>query len=158
VSATANPRWPGLLQTRAYATTVLGLADVSGQRDLEAAEAARLARQRILEQHDPTIEVIVAEAALCWSPPVGKQLWSEHTPAADQCCYCPAGAAGRARQQLTTEIDKHSVNDLVASGSEQFGLSCPRRLRRAMAFLSHPWYGRRSCAARTVAERVSLVG
>lgn len=68
---------PGLLQTRAYAATVLGLADVSGQPDLDAAVTARLARQRILEQPDPAIELIVTEAALSWSPPGGEQLWPE---------------------------------------------------------------------------------
>lgn len=68
---------PGLLQTHAYAATVLGLADVSGQRDLDGAVNARLARQRLLEQPDSTIELIVAQEALAWSPPGGTQLWAE---------------------------------------------------------------------------------
>ncbi len=68
---------PGLLQTRAYAATVLGLANVSGQRDLNAAVTARLTRQRILSQPEPVIELIVAQAALCWSLPGGEQLWPE---------------------------------------------------------------------------------
>jgi transcriptional regulator with XRE-family HTH domain len=69
---------PGLLQTRAYAATVLRLADASGQQDLDAAVTARLARQRILEeQPGPVIELIVAQAALAWSPPGGEQVWAE---------------------------------------------------------------------------------
>jgi transcriptional regulator with XRE-family HTH domain len=68
---------PGLLQTRGYATTVLGMANVSGQGDLDKAVSARLARQRILEQPDPSIELIVTEAALAWSFRGGDQLWSE---------------------------------------------------------------------------------
>ncbi|MGH3886189.1 MAG: helix-turn-helix domain-containing protein [Pseudonocardiaceae bacterium] len=68
---------PGLLQTRAYAATVLRLADVSGQRDLDAAVTARIARQGILEQPGPSIELIVAQAALMWSPPDSEQLWAE---------------------------------------------------------------------------------
>jgi transcriptional regulator with XRE-family HTH domain len=68
---------PGLLQTRAYATTMLGLANVSEQGDLDAAVTARLARQRILQRPDPTIELIVAQAALAWSSPGGEQSWPE---------------------------------------------------------------------------------
>ena len=69
---------PGLLQTRAYATAVLGLADVSGQRDLDTAVTARIARQQILERTpDPRVELIVAEAALVWSPPGDDRLWLE---------------------------------------------------------------------------------
>jgi len=70
---------PGLLQTRAYAAAVLGIANVSGQRDLDAAVTARLARQHILLEQapDPQIELIVTEAALKWSPPGDGQLWPE---------------------------------------------------------------------------------
>lgn len=68
---------PGLLQTGPYAATVLGLANVSEQRDLDAAVTARLARQRILAQPDPAIELIVSQAALAWSPPGGDHLWPE---------------------------------------------------------------------------------
>ncbi|HEY6424056.1 MAG TPA: helix-turn-helix transcriptional regulator [Pseudonocardiaceae bacterium] len=68
---------PGLLQTRAYAAAVLGLANLSQQRDLDAAVTARIARQRILKQPYPKIEFIVTEAALVWSPPASDQLWQE---------------------------------------------------------------------------------
>ncbi|MGH8920653.1 MAG: Scr1 family TA system antitoxin-like transcriptional regulator, partial [Actinomycetes bacterium] len=69
---------PGLLQTRAYATAVLEIANVSGQRDLDAAVTARLARQQILTQTpDPQVELIVAEAALVWSPSGDDRVWSE---------------------------------------------------------------------------------
>lgn len=58
---------PGLLQTRAYATAVLGIADVSGQRGLDTAVTARIARQQILERTpDLRVELLVAEAALAW--------------------------------------------------------------------------------------------
>ncbi|MGQ0779076.1 MAG: helix-turn-helix domain-containing protein [Pseudonocardiales bacterium] len=69
---------PGLLQTRAYATAVLRIANVSGQRDLDAAVTARLARQHILTRApDPRVELIVTEAALAWSPPGDNRLWPE---------------------------------------------------------------------------------
>lgn len=69
---------PGLLQTTAYAAAVLGIADVSGQRDLNTAVTARIARQQILERApDPRVELIVAEAALAWSPPGDDRLWPE---------------------------------------------------------------------------------
>lgn len=69
---------PGLLQTRAYATAVLSIANISGQRDLDAAVTARLARQQILTQApDLRVELIVTEAALAWSPPGDDQLWAE---------------------------------------------------------------------------------
>lgn len=68
---------PGLLQTRSYAATVLAMADASAQQDLDAAVSARLARQRILEQPAPQIDLLVAEAALTWSLARGDQLWAE---------------------------------------------------------------------------------
>lgn len=68
---------PGLLQTRGYASTVLGIGDASEQRDLAAAVSARMARQRILTQPAPRLELIVAEAALAWSIPSGDQVWPE---------------------------------------------------------------------------------
>lgn len=67
---------PGLLQTTAYATAVLGMADVSGQRDLDTAVTARIARQQILGRApDLRVELIVAEAALAWSPLGDGRLW-----------------------------------------------------------------------------------
>lgn len=69
---------PGLLQTRAYAAAVLGIANVSGQRDLDTAVTARLARQQILAQApDLRVDLIVAQAALEWSPPGDDRLWPE---------------------------------------------------------------------------------
>lgn len=68
---------PGLLQTHDYAIAVLGMANVSGQRDLDAAVSARVERQRILERPDPQVELIVAEAALAWSFAGSDQLWPE---------------------------------------------------------------------------------
>lgn len=69
---------PGLLQTRAYAAAVLGIADASAQRDLDRAVTARIARQQILEQEpNPRVELIMAEAALAWAPLGDDQLWPE---------------------------------------------------------------------------------
>lgn len=54
---------PGLLQTKAYARTVLGALDLT---DLDDRTAVRLARQRIFERERPPIFwVVLGEAALC---------------------------------------------------------------------------------------------
>lgn len=59
---------PGLAQTSDYAAAVLRFADVSGQRDVAAAVAARMDRQRILYAEDTEVELIIGEAALHWRP------------------------------------------------------------------------------------------
>lgn len=65
-----QPCWiPGLLQTAEYARCVLELADWTGQRDLDAAVGARLARQRVLFEHGaPEYDFVLQEAALRWRP------------------------------------------------------------------------------------------
>lgn len=57
---------PGLLQTVGYARTILRLADLSGQRDVDAAADARIQRQRILDDSTKTLEFIVTLPALSW--------------------------------------------------------------------------------------------
>ncbi|MFG2740894.1 helix-turn-helix domain-containing protein [Streptomyces chartreusis] len=53
----------GLLQTRAYASAVLGVFD---KADLDDRTAVRLARQRIFEKEEPPVFwAILSEAALC---------------------------------------------------------------------------------------------
>lgn len=53
----------GLLQTRAYASAVLGVFD---KTDLDDRTAVRLARQRIFEKEEPPVFwAILSEAALC---------------------------------------------------------------------------------------------
>lgn len=59
---------PGLVQTSDYAAAVLRFADLSRQRDVAAAVAARMDRQRILYAEDTDIELLIDEAILYWRP------------------------------------------------------------------------------------------
>lgn len=59
---------PGLLQTAEYARRVLTYADLSGQRDVPAAVAARTERQSVLYDQTKRFEFVLAEAALWWRP------------------------------------------------------------------------------------------
>jgi transcriptional regulator with XRE-family HTH domain len=59
---------PGLLQTAEYARQVLTLADLSGQRDVPAAVAARLERQTALYDEAKQFQFVLTEAALWWRP------------------------------------------------------------------------------------------
>jgi transcriptional regulator with XRE-family HTH domain len=58
----------GLLQTAEYARQVFTLADVTGQRDIAAAVAARLERQEVLYDSDKRCEFVLTEAAVRWRP------------------------------------------------------------------------------------------
>lgn len=55
---------PGLLQTADYARHALALANVSGQRDIAAAVAARMRRQEILYDTGKQFEYVLPESAL----------------------------------------------------------------------------------------------
>ena len=55
---------PGLLQTAEYARQALALANVSGQRDVGAAVAARIHRQDILYDTTKRFEYVLPESAL----------------------------------------------------------------------------------------------
>lgn len=59
---------PGLLQTAEYARRVLTMADVSGQREVPAAVAARLDRQTALYKQDKKFEFVLTEGAVRWRP------------------------------------------------------------------------------------------
>jgi transcriptional regulator with XRE-family HTH domain len=59
---------PGLLQTAEYARRVLTLSDVSEQRDVPSAVAARLERQTVLYDQDKRFDFVLTEAALLWRP------------------------------------------------------------------------------------------
>ncbi len=59
---------PGLLQTAEYARQVLSAANVSGQRDVPEAVAARMRRQEALYDHGRGFEFTVTESALRWHP------------------------------------------------------------------------------------------
>jgi transcriptional regulator with XRE-family HTH domain len=61
-----NCQWviPGLLQTADYARHAINLANVSGQRDVAAAVAARMRRQEILYDTARQFEYVLPEAAL----------------------------------------------------------------------------------------------
>jgi transcriptional regulator with XRE-family HTH domain len=61
-----NCQWviPGLLQTADYARHAITLANVSGQRDVAAAVAARMRRQEILYDPSREFEYVLPEAAL----------------------------------------------------------------------------------------------
>jgi transcriptional regulator with XRE-family HTH domain len=55
---------PGLLQTAAYAQRDMEIADVSGQRDIPQAVAARMRRQEILYDPGRTFEFVLTQRAL----------------------------------------------------------------------------------------------
>lgn len=59
---------PGLLQSPSYARRVLQIADVTGQRDIDEAVAARLERQQILHETGRQFVWILVEGALRWRP------------------------------------------------------------------------------------------
>ncbi|QOV38660.1 helix-turn-helix domain-containing protein [Streptomyces ferrugineus] len=66
---------PGLLQTRAYASAVLGVLD---KTDLDDRTAVRLARQRIFEKEEPpAFWVILSEAALCQEMGGRETMWEQ---------------------------------------------------------------------------------
>jgi transcriptional regulator with XRE-family HTH domain len=54
---------PGLLQTPLYAAKILEIADVSGQRDIREAVAARMNRQALLYDPARSFEFVIAEWA-----------------------------------------------------------------------------------------------
>jgi transcriptional regulator with XRE-family HTH domain len=59
---------PGLLQSPAYARRVIEMADVTGQRDIDEAVAARLERQQILREPGRDFRWVLTEGALRWRP------------------------------------------------------------------------------------------
>jgi transcriptional regulator with XRE-family HTH domain len=60
---------PGLMQTAEYARHVLDLANWTGQKDVDAAVVARLARQQILfEPTCPQYHYLLGEIGLRWRP------------------------------------------------------------------------------------------
>ncbi len=59
---------PGLLQSPAYAHQVITMADISGQRDIDEAVAARMDRQRVLREPGREFRFVLAEGALRWRP------------------------------------------------------------------------------------------
>lgn len=60
---------PGLMQTAEYARQVLGLSNWTGQKDVDAAVVARLARQQILfEPTCPQYHYLLGEIGLRWRP------------------------------------------------------------------------------------------
>ncbi|SRR5216683_4647440 len=59
---------PGLLQTAEYTRRVLTLSDVSEQRDVPSAVAARLERQTVLYDQGKQFDFVLTEAALLWRP------------------------------------------------------------------------------------------
>lgn len=59
---------PGLVQTPAYAAAILRQSDITGQRDIAAAAAARMDRQRVLDADIPQVEVLMLSGALNWRP------------------------------------------------------------------------------------------
>jgi transcriptional regulator with XRE-family HTH domain len=62
---------PGLLQTAAYARVILPLADVTGREDHEAALAARMERQALLDDENRRFDFLITEQVLAWSPGPG---------------------------------------------------------------------------------------
>jgi transcriptional regulator with XRE-family HTH domain len=59
---------PGVLQTAAYARRVLQIMNVSGQIDIDAGVAARVARQEILPDPARRWDFLLAESAFRWQP------------------------------------------------------------------------------------------
>lgn len=59
---------PGLLQTAEYARQVLNAVNISGQRDVPEAVAARMRRQEALYDHEQRFEFTLTESALRWHP------------------------------------------------------------------------------------------
>jgi transcriptional regulator with XRE-family HTH domain len=59
---------PGLLQAPAYARRVIEMADVTDQRDIDAAVAARMERQQILREPGRDFRWVLTEGALRWRP------------------------------------------------------------------------------------------
>jgi transcriptional regulator with XRE-family HTH domain len=60
---------PGLMQTAEYARQVLELGNWTGQKDVDAAVVARLARQQILfEPNCPQYHYLLGEIGLRWRP------------------------------------------------------------------------------------------
>ncbi|MGH8887940.1 MAG: DUF5753 domain-containing protein [Egibacteraceae bacterium] len=63
-----NELVPGLLQTAEYARGVFIMVQEFGAADVDAAVAARLARQQLLYDQTRRFEFLVTEAALRWRP------------------------------------------------------------------------------------------
>ena len=59
---------PGLLQAEGYARRVIEMADVTGQRDIDAAVTARLERQQVLREPGRDFQWVLIEGALRWRP------------------------------------------------------------------------------------------
>jgi transcriptional regulator with XRE-family HTH domain len=59
---------PGLLQCPSYARRVLAMGNVTGQRDVDEAVAARAARQAVLREPGRSFEYVLTEGALRWRP------------------------------------------------------------------------------------------
>lgn len=62
---------PGLLQTEEYARAVMALVDMTGEVDIDAAVAARLARQQILWEPGRRFEFLIGDWLLDWEPARG---------------------------------------------------------------------------------------
>lgn len=59
---------PGLLQAPSYARHVIVMADITGQRDIDAAVEARMERQKILREPGRQFQYVLVEGALRWRP------------------------------------------------------------------------------------------
>jgi transcriptional regulator with XRE-family HTH domain len=59
---------PGLLQSPSYARHVIVMADITGQRDIDAAVEARMERQKILREPGHQFQYVLVEGALRWRP------------------------------------------------------------------------------------------
>lgn len=59
---------PGLLQSPSYARHLISMADVTGQRDIDQAVAARMERQQILREPGRQFQYVLVEGALRWRP------------------------------------------------------------------------------------------
>lgn len=59
---------PGLLQSPSYARYVIEMADITGQRNIDKAVAARVKRQAILRKPGRRFRYVLAEGALRWRP------------------------------------------------------------------------------------------
>lgn len=68
---------PGLVQTPAYAAAILRQADITGQRDIAAAAAARMDRQRVLDAETSEVSVLMLTGVLDWRPSEQEGLMAE---------------------------------------------------------------------------------
>lgn len=105
---------PGLLQSPSYARHVIVMADITGQRDIDSAVAARVKRQEILREPGRQFRYVLVEGALLWrpGPPEIMAEQRDHLLAAASLEAVDIAVIPYARQARTCYVHPFAIYDL----------------------------------------------